>query len=428
MVLVFSLQVSCTHKEERVPNVILIMTDDMGYECLNSYVSNSYQTPELDRFAAEGMQFNHAYSQPLCTPSRVKIMTGKYNYRNYSYFGHLRSSERTFGNLMQDKGYATCIVGKWQLNGLSYKDEIPDWHDNSRPQHFGFEEYCLWQLTRRGGEGGRYANPLIEQNGEILELEETAFGPDVFTNYLIDFISRNKDRPFFAYYPMVLVHDPFVATPGTGSWENEARRFKSDTARFGDMIAHTDKIIGRLMDHLKTLDLDEQTLVIFTSDNGTHPSVYTPTANGIIRGAKGNTTDAGTRVPLLARWPGKIEAGSVNDELIGFHDVVPTLADLTGQEVESDGMSFLPLLIGEAYEPREFMFMHYDPRWNKNVSQHRDQFVRDKRYKLYPSGDFFDLQNDPLEYFPLVKDSVDNAVILVWEKMQLELSRHPGLK
>ena len=136
------------------PNIILIMADDMGYECLSCNGGLSYSTPMLDELAASGIRFTNCY-QPLCTPSRVKIMTGKYNFRNYEYFGYLDETEFTFGTLMKEAGYATCIAGKWQLNGLSYN--LPGYDDNSRPHLFGFDEYCLWQLTVPGNKGSRYA-------------------------------------------------------------------------------------------------------------------------------------------------------------------------------------------------------------------------------------------------------------------------------
>ncbi|MFT4804155.1 MAG: arylsulfatase A, partial [Psychroserpens sp.] len=194
------------------PNIILIMADDMGYECLSANGSTSYKTPNIDRLASNGIRFSKCISQPLCTPSRVKIMTGLHNYRNYDYFGHLNTQQYTFGNLMQEAGYATCIAGKWQLNGRAFKESIPDWNDNTRPYKFGFDEYCLWQLT---GLGGRYVGPLIEQNGEFLKRNVDEYGPDIFANYIMDFIERKKDAPFFIYYPMVLVHDPFVPTPNS---------------------------------------------------------------------------------------------------------------------------------------------------------------------------------------------------------------------
>src|SRR5690606_6760646 len=172
--------ISCSKESKNIrPNVILIMADDMGYECLSSYGSLSYQTPVLDSLAANGIRFTQCVSQPRCTPSRVKIMTGLYNYRNYDYWGHLRHSEYTFAQMMKDAGYATVIAGKWQLNGVHSKEETPYWEDNTIPSKFGFDEYSLWQLTKRKFDGDRYSNPLIEQNGKYLDVGQDDYGPDI---------------------------------------------------------------------------------------------------------------------------------------------------------------------------------------------------------------------------------------------------------
>lgn len=412
------------NKENR-PNIILIMTDDMGYECLESYGSTSYKTPNLDRLALDGIRFSNCISQPLCTPSRVKIMTGLYNYRNYDYFGHLNTNQYTFGNLMQDAGYATCIAGKWQLNGAYHKEEIPDWNDNTKPNQFGFDEYCLWQLTKAGNEGGRYANPLIEQNGTILERKVNDYGPDIFSNYIMDFIERKKDEPFFVYYPMVLVHDPFVPTPDSKAWINDDIRNKNDTTYFKDMVAYTDKIVGKIVSKVKELNLDNNTIIIFTGDNGTHPTIFSNTTDGFVQGAKGNTIDAGTRVPLILSWPKEIKKGFVYNNLIEFSDLYSTFADMIGKEVPSDGKSFYPLLKGTEYEPRETLFVHYDPQWSKRVNQYRNQFARTLDYKLYQDGRFFNLAKDKLEKMPLNTDSLEENELIIKKTLENELKKHP---
>lgn len=411
--------------ENQRPNVILIMADDMGYECLSVYGSTSYHTPHIDRLAAQGIRFSNCVSQPLCTPSRVKIMTGKYNYRNYDYFGHLQLSEYTFGNLMQDAGYATCIAGKWQLNGLAYKDLIPDWNDPTRPRQFGFDEYCLWQLTKTGGEGERYAHPLIEQNGEILETGPDDYGPDIFSDFILDFIRRKKDQPFFVYYPMVLVHDPFVPTPDSPDWEHPENRYKKDTSYFKDLVAYADKIVGKIIGQLEAFNLDQNTLVIFTGDNGTHISIRSQLGQELIAGGKGNTTDAGTHVPLVISWPKMIREALVFNHLIEFSDFFPTLAELCGTEALSDGKSFYPLLCGENYQAREIAFVHYDPRWGKNVNQYRNQFVRTLDYKLYPDNRFFDLTRDKLEKNPIPYDSLQKEQLIIRTNLENELKKHP---
>jgi arylsulfatase A len=420
---------SCKTETENVrPNVILIMADDMGFECLSTYGSTSYSTPVLDDLASNGIRFSQCVSQPLCTPSRVKIMTGLYNYRNYEYFGHLRDGEYTFGNLMKEAGYETCIAGKWQLNGLAYKDSISNWHDNTRPNQFGFDEYCLWQLTKKGNEGGRFANPLIEQNGQILDTQEDDYGPDIFSNYIIDFIERKKDDPFFVYYPMVLVHDPFVPTPDSEDWKNKELRFKNDTSYFKDMVAYTDKIVGRILGKLEALNIDDNTILIFTGDNGTHRSIYSRLGEEIIKGAKGNTIDAGTHVPMIVYWPDKVKGGQVFDGLIEFSDFFPTMAEMVDKMVSSDGKSFFPLLSGAKHEARETAFVHYDPRWGKNVNRYRNQFVRTVDYKLYQDGKLFELENDLLEESPLVRDSLSKKEIEVFSKLEAEIGKHPDFK
>ncbi len=232
------LVLSCSQVEEpSQPNIILIMADDMGYECLGIYGSTSYNTPVLDELAATGIKFNNCVSQPLCTPSRVKIMTGLHNYRNYNRFGYLDVGQYSIGNLMQDAGYTTCIAGKWQLNGLAYQDEVEDWNDSTKPNKLGFDEYSLWQLTKHRKFGERFADPLIEQNGALVERDKDAYGPDIFANFIMDFIERKKDSSFFVYYPMVLVHDPFVPTPDSEEWSDETTRGEKDTTYFKDMVA-----------------------------------------------------------------------------------------------------------------------------------------------------------------------------------------------
>jgi len=404
------LLLSCAKKPDK-PNVILIMADDMGYECLSMNGARHYQTPNLDRLARNGIRFNNTFSQPLCTPSRVKIMTGKYNYRNYEYFGYLNPDQKTFGNLMKEAGYKTCISGKWQLNGLSFKR--PGYEDVTRPNHFGFEEYCLWQLNRPRKDGERFANPLITQNGKELTGLEDAYGPDVFANYILDFIERNAATPFFVYYPMVLVHEPFVPTPDVHAWENPTLRYQKDTAYFKDMMAYTDKIIGKIERKLIELAIDEHTLLIFTADNGTDTHIVTHTDKGPYPGGKSYTTQRGIHVPMIASWPGKISKPTDYFGLIDFNDFYPTLAEIAGINVEEehlDGRSFLSILYGNNEEINSTSLIHYDPEWGK-TSQRRNRFVLDGQYKLYQNGDFYNYLTDIDERSVLEDLSSQQALI-----------------
>ncbi|WKN30833.1 sulfatase-like hydrolase/transferase [Porifericola rhodea] len=407
------------------PNVILIMADDMGAECLGSYGSLDYKTPVLDQLASQGIRFTNCISQPLCTPSRVKMMTGLYNYRNYEYFGYLGKEQKTFGHIMQEAGYTSCIAGKWQLNGLAYKNQLKDWKDKRKPNQLGFDYYSLWQLTKSRSDGERYANPLIEQDGKVLNLSENDYGPDIFSEYVLDFIENNHQNPFFIYYPMVLVHDPFVPTPDSDQWSDQSIRYKNDTAYFKDMVSYTDKIVGKIVGKLKEHNQLDNTLIIFTGDNGTHTSIVSRTNNGEIRGGKGNTIDAGTKVPLIVHWPDQIEGGSISEELISFSDFFATFADLAGIDAESDGHSFLPLLKGESFTARQSVLVHYDPKWGANVNRYRNRFSRTRGYKLYIDGKFYNLDKDPMELEPIAAETMSTTEMKIHQKLQKELDQAP---
>lgn len=410
-------------KQER-PNVILIMADDMGYECLSSYGCLSYRTPALDSLANKGIRFTHAVSQPLCTPSRVKIMTGKYNFRNYEYFGYLNPNQKTFGHLFKDAGYKTCIVGKWQLNGIYH--DLDGNQDKNRPHEFGFDEYCLWQLTKNKQKGERYAKPLIEKNGEEKRYSIDDYGPEIFTNYILNYIDKNKNHSFFIYYPMVLVHDPFVPTPDSPEWKDSTRRYEKDTAYFADMMSYTDKIIGKIAAKLKESGLDNNTLLIFTADNGTHSSIVTMTEDGPYPGGKGMTTDAGTKVPFIAYWPKKIKKPQVYDPLIEFSDFYPTFSDILGLKETSDGQSFYSLLTNKKHQARETAFVHYDPQWGKWVNQFTGRFARTLKYKLYQDGGFYNLVKDQREKQPIKDEMLTNEERKVKGQLQKNIDSKPS--
>lgn len=394
---------SCqTHSSNstKLPNIVLIMADDMGYESLGCNGSTEYQTPNLDRIATNGIRFEHCYSQPLCTPSRVKIMTGKFNFRNYEDFGYLNPNQKTFGNLLKEAGYTTCIAGKWQLNGLNRNN--PGNQDVTRPYHFGFDEYCLWQLNHTGAQGERYAKPLITANGKDLPPNENSYGPQIFADYISNFIDKNKEKPFFIYYPMVLVHDPFVPTPDSPEWFNPEMRYKKDTAYYADMMAYTDKIISQLEANLKKNGLWDNTLFIFTADNGTHPSVISTTNKGLVKGGKGSTINTGNHVPMIISWPKKIEQGRIFNGLVDFADVLPTLADVAGIEPSlyvADGKSFFNVLNGANKRiDKDEVFIHYSPRWGRFK---HDRWIMDGKYKLYQNGKFYNTLSDPDEKNPI---------------------------
>ena len=388
-----------SHAAATPPNVILIMADDVGYECFGFSGSKQYRTPRLDRMADLGVRFANAHSTPLCTPSRVAIMTGKSSVRNYVDFGALAPGEYTFAKLFRAAGYATAIAGKWQLQGSANSP-------GTAPQDAGFDTYCLWNTAKTSRE--RYWNPSIEQDGKLLDLPAEAYGPDVFADFLIRFMERNRDRPFFAYYPMALVHDPFVPTPDSAD-----RASRDEQRNFEDMVAYMDKIVGRIDDAVERLGLRDRTVVIFTSDNGTHKNIRSELNGRTIRGAKGTPTDGGTHVPLVVRSPGFGPGGRVLDDLIDWADFLPTLADAAGAKLPStartDGRSFWPRIRGEAGSPREWLYTWYFPRpyakqFDGAYNHPEVRFARDARYKLYGDGRLFDLTADPEERKAVIGD------------------------
>ena len=392
------------------PNVVLIMADDVGWEAFGSYGGKDYKTPNIDGLARKGVKFAHCYSTPICTTSRVQLMTGQYNFRNYTHFTYLSPEERTFGHLMKDAGYATCVAGKWQLNGLANK--LPGWDDRSRPNKAGFDEYMLWQLTKprakASGGGERFWSPPLESNGEYLSIEanQGKYGPDMLCDFVCDFIERKKDEPFFVYYPMVLVHNPFVATPDTigdrsrGHGSNKGSR-ATDKQNFVAMVNYMDKIVGRIVDKVDSVGQLDNTIIMFTADNGTNRSITSRWENRDVVGGKGTMLDTGTHVPFVAYWKGHSPEGRTINDLVDFTDFFPTLAEAAGVKIEAqqriDGNSFLPQLKGEQGRPRNWMFCHYQPYWGKLPGQ----FARTQRFKLYRDGRFFDITNDMDEARPI---------------------------
>ncbi len=371
--------------EGRKPNIILIMADDLGYETLGADGGQTYKTPQLDRLAATGMRFERCNVQPLCTPTRVQLMTGMSNARNYIEFGTMDPKATTFGNLLKQAGYVTGIAGKWQLG-----------HDKDLPQRFGFDESCLWQHTRRPP---RYANPGLEYNGEERDFHNGEYGPTLVNDFALDFITRHKSEPFFFYYPMILTHAPYQPTPDSPDWDPKASNEKAgkNVKHFADMVAYMDKMVGRVVAKVDELGIRDNTLIIFLGDNGTGKGVNSRLNGTAYAGGKGLTNARGMHVPLLANWPGHVPAGSVNDDLIDSTDFLPTLCDAGGAKVPAslsiDGHSFWPQLKGEKGKPREWIYTWYA---KEGVPPIRE-CVTTKDYKLYRSGRFYDLKKDPFE-------------------------------
>ena len=414
-------------KAAEQPHILLIMVDDMGYEGVSAYGSTSYKTPHLDGLAGQGVLFNHCYSTPICTPSRVQIMTGQYNFRNYVKFGQLDRSQKTFANLLQGAGYQTTIAGKWQLGG-----------DASTVRAFGFQSYCLWHLN---GRDSRYWEPRIETNGTLRKDIADRFGPDVMCDFVVDTIKKREEKPLFIYWPMCSPHWPFVPTPDSAAGGSRERLGKYDgkqggTEYFDDMVNYLDKLVGRVVKTLDDEGIRDNTLILFTCDNGCATNIRSVMKGREIIGGKASLPDAGTHVSLVANWPGQIKSGRVVDELVDFTDFLPTLADAAKTElpagVEADGQSFLPVLRGEPHQPRDWVFCHYvrngvkkrpaDAKQAQGVLKKQKvakqkklmgRFARNQTYKLYEDGRFYNVSQDVLEKhsLPATQDSDARAKV-----------------
>ncbi|MGB0768180.1 MAG: sulfatase-like hydrolase/transferase [Phycisphaeraceae bacterium] len=340
-------------------NIVLIMADDLGYECIGAN-GGAYATPNLDALAAGGVRFTNCFANPLCTPSRVKIMTGLYNVRNYVKFGVLPRGEVTFAHRLKRAGYATAVAGKWQLG-----DKVDS------PRHFGFDTSCLWQHTRKRTRAGtridsRFPNPLLEIDGNERDFTDGEYGPQVCADFICDFMETNRDRPFLVYYPMILTHCPFVPTPDSKDWDPTdpgSKTYKGDAKHFADMVTYMDKLVGQIVDKLEALGLRENTLILFTGDNGTDQPIVTRMNGRAIEWGKGKLNDAGTRVPLIASWPRLHAAGRVSETLVDFTDILPTLCEASGAALPEgypgDGVSLIPAITGAGERDKPWVYVWY---------------------------------------------------------------------
>ena len=379
------------------PNIVMILADDLGFECINSYGGTSYDTPNLTQLAQTGMQFENCHSQPICTPSRVKLMTGKSNKKNHVKFGYLNPKETTFSQLLRKKGYATMIAGKWQLG-----------NNASLPDYFGFDEHILWQLTTSGrdslGWDKRYVNPVLEINGKVYEKNEGKYSTDLVVDYINDFIKRKKDQPFLVYYPMILTHCPFDPTPHSEDWDPTdmgSKTYKGNAKYFGDMVSYLDFSVGRIVKQLDQLGLRENTIILFTGDNGTDTPVVSMMDNLAVEGGKGKTTDNGTHVPLIVNWKGVIKPNESTEALVDFSDFFPTICEAAGITVDSgldlDGVSFYSQLIGKEGPKRNWIHTWYNRDGGSNPMSATSEWVRNANYKLYVGNKFYNIKKDPGE-------------------------------
>ena len=369
---------------ERQPNILVIVADDLGLECVESYGGLSYKTPQIDALAATGMRFTHCFSNPYCSPSRAQLLTGRYPLHNgitrviYEPEKHREfldpAKETSFATMLKKRGYATAIAGKWQVSFLHERDTL---------SAHGFDEYQMWQIFHEGKKTSRYANPTMRENGKVLQKELVGrYGPEVNVEFLIDFMRRHREQPFCVYYTALLPHYPWEPTPDSADPLKPAIG-NGDPKYMPDMVAYLDKQVGQLTKAVEELGLRENTLILFTGDNGTDRTITSKWSNGTttrsVHGGKGTMTDAGTHVPLIANWPGVIAQSQVNSNLVDLSDFLPTVLEVAGAELPPrpiNGRSFLSQLRGQPSEPREWI----------HVQNMANRHVRNKEFILTNQG------------------------------------------
>ena len=337
-------------QRDRPPNFVIIFCDDLGYGDIGPYGSKKNRTPHLDRMAAEGMKFTDFYvTSGLCTPSRASLMTGCYPRRvglhensagaRVLYPGDdrgLNPSEITIAELLKQRGYATAIVGKWHLG------DQPEF----LPTRQGFDQFFGIPFSNNlgAGFGEREFPPLpLLRNEDVVETDpDQSLLTKRFTEESIQFMRRHRNEPFLLYLPHPMPHMPVFAS--------EAFLGKSANGLYGDTIEELDWSVGQIIATAKELGIDEQTMIVFLSDNGT--SMQWGGSNAPLRGYKGSTYEGGMRVPCLIRWPGRVPAGAVCSEMATSMDFYPTLARLAGATIPRDwvidGKDVGTLLAGEA--------------------------------------------------------------------------------
>ena len=394
------------------PNILYIMVDDLGKEWVSCYGAEDIQTPNIDALAAGGMKFHNAYSMPACTPSRTTLLTGKYPWRTgwvnhwdvprwgVGYFDWKKKENTTFARLMKNLGYATAAAGKWQINDFRVEPQAMKKH--------GFDDWAMWTGFETGNppSDNRYQDAYVNTPDQGSKTYKGKFGPDIYTDRLVNFMRKHKDEPMCLYYPLPLLHAPFVTTPD----EPDA---KSRTDRFKAMLRYVDKIVGQLVGELDDLGIRERTIVIFATDNGTDKKITGKRNGQKAVGGKGTELEAGVCAPFIVNCPGTVPAGVETDALIDYSDMLPTFVELGGGQVPADlvidGSSIAPLILGKNQDSDRKWIMSLgngsaklDDKGVRGRKNFSPRVIRDKRYKVWVLHNkkisrLHDLQEDPLE-------------------------------
>ncbi|MBZ0257983.1 arylsulfatase, partial [bacterium] len=398
-----SAQDAKTSNNKRKPNIIFIMADDLGYGDLGCYGQKLIQTPNIDKLAAEGLRFTQAYAgAPVCTPSRCTLMTGLHNGHSAArdnvphYHTYLEEEDVTIAEVLKQAGYKCGGVGKWSLG---------DAGTVGRATNQGFD---MWFGYLNQDHAHYYYTEYLDDNEGRLELtgntqSHAHYSHDLLTERALNFIQQNKDEPFFLYAAYTLPHfaseeeDPDgLSVPTTEPYANRA--WDDRSKKYAAMVHRLDRDVGRIVAKIRQLGLSENTLIIFTSDNGGHFKTLDQFhSNGALSGAKRDLNEGGIRVPFIAHWPGVVPAGKTSDEIIAFWDMLPTFAELASAKAPSgiDGVSIADVLKGGKLKtPHEYLYWDYG-----HCRERYDQAIRMGKWKgirLGKNGQIllYDLEND----------------------------------
>jgi arylsulfatase A-like enzyme len=430
------------------PNIILVMTDDQGYAQMGAHGHPWINTPNLDSLFKQSLRFNNFYVSPTCAPTRSALLTGRYPSRNGVTHTILERERMTLdattlAQALKKNGYTSGIFGKWHLG-----DEEP-----YQPGQRGFDESFIhgaggigqaYDCSCADAPGNKYFDPVIRHNGNFVKTD--GFCTDVFFTAAMGWIKQQKenDNPFFACITTNAPHGPFIA-PDDAKLRFRNWSFAENHAGYYGMVENIDQNMGRLLTNLEKWDMEENTLLIFMSDNGTTPAGAGTGAigktddgkeiqsfNAGMRGYKGSIFEGGTRVPAFWRWKGKLTPATEIHQIAAHIDVMPTLLALAGQtdlqQFDFDGISLLPLLSGQAnVEPDRYLFFHQG-RWEKGADPELSKFkncaVRNQRFRFCNNQTLYDITNDPGEtknvadQHPDVVKQMRSAYEKWWNAMQ----------
>lgn len=397
------------HGSQRLskPNIILIIGDDVGYEIPAYSGGESYSTPHLDFLSENGIEFSNFFSHPDGPPSRLALMTGKYNYRNWDGFGFLSPDAKTFANMLHNGGYKTCFVGKWQFDG----------GDTSIKNH-GFDQYLVFMPFNPTNNNGhnqfyrRYKNPYLYKSGHYLpdSTVKGKYSEDMFFHYAGNFIDSNRNSPFLLVYSHNLVQKPWVPTPDDPdfqAWDPATDDVaRTDRKYFPAMVAYMDKIIGKLIDKVNNAGIADITYILFVSDNATNKSIRSKYKGQWVKGAKDSTTKDGLNVPFLVYRQGNPVNGKIDTSLVDMTDFLPSFAGIAGIPVPTtwgplDGTTFYDNLTGDLTQQRSTIYCYWPSYFKRYTAK---SFVFDYNYKLYDSLNgnlFYNIRMDTYEQHPI---------------------------